>query len=295
MMKSERRLQAACLALLLVAGPFLADEVLSDEVLSDEVLADEAVEETSDRRACPAMEQLRPLLNSERIKRCFGSYGVEVIEQQGNLRISSLYSHAAEETESGGEHGSLLHADDTAPAGGSHAADTPANHRITRTLAISEFADGLPDSLQEAYAAIRAGASMGATLENSGWRVDKRHRWLGEVPASTNVLCMSGQPADQPPPQLAAQVYDLWVKRDHEEVRFALLAELHDPRYLTLQDLRQIYPDQAGGLQFADETVQRMLQHAAGFCAQRSIVAMPQKRVDQPTFRKTFPTVLTNS
>ncbi len=233
---SEFRRLAACLVVLLLASHALARESI-------------------EARACPAMDQLRPLLNSERIKSCFGSYGVEVIYQQGTLRISSLYSLAGAMADHPREQGSLLQVD--------------AGNRITRTLAISEFADGLPDSLQEAYAAIRAGASMGATLENSGWRVDKRHRWLGEVPAGTNLLCMSGQPADQPPPQLAAQVYDLWVKRDHEEVRFALLAELHDPRYLTLQDLRQIYPDQAGRLQFADETVQRMLQRAAGFCAQR--------------------------
>jgi hypothetical protein len=222
-MKFELRLLAACLVLLLTA-----DHALSRE--------------PADTRACPPMEQLRPLLNSERIQSCFGSYGVEVIEQQGNLRISSLYSHAA---------------------------DNSADNRITRTLAISEFADGLPDSLQEAYAAIRAGASMGATLQASGWRVDKRHRYLGEVPASTNVRCMSGMPANQPPQQLAAQVYDLWVMREDEEVRFALLAELHDPSYLTLQDLRQIYPEQANQLQVADKTVQQMLQRAARSCAQR--------------------------
>jgi hypothetical protein len=251
-MMSERRRLAACLVLLLVAGHTLADEAI-------------------ETRACPAMDQLRPLLNSERIQRCFGSYGVEVIEQQGNLRISSLYSLAVGGPSEGREHGSLLQqpVQGNPAAGGSHAADNSVDNRITRTLAISEFAHGLPGSLQEAYSAIRAGASMGATLEDAGWRVDKRHRWLGEVPASTIFGCMTGQPSNQPSPQLAAQVYDLWVIREDEEARFALLAELHDPRYLTLQDLRQIYPEQASQFQVADETVQRLLQRAARSCAQR--------------------------
>lgn len=226
--------------------------------------------------ACPAFEQLRPMLNSERIQACFGSYGVEVLEQQGNLRISSLYSHAADEPANGREQGSLLH---LKPVGGSIAADIPlesreqgsllrANTRITRTLAISEFATDLPAALQAPYEAIREGASMGATLEAAGWRVDKRHRYVGEVPASATLRCMSGLPAETTQ-ELAVQVYDLWVARDQAEIRFALLAELHDPRYLTLQDLQQIYPGQAIPSRSADEASLLMLQRAAEVCAGR--------------------------
>ena len=210
----ERWLQAACLLLMLHTAPG--------------ALAKDP--------SCPTYEQLRPLLNSERIQSCFGSYGVEVLEQEGLLRISSLYSLDGEQ-------------------------------RITRTLAISEFAAGLPADLQQPYQAIRAGASMGATLEAAGWRVDKRLRYLGEVPASDSSRCMSGLPAGDPDASLAIQVYDLWVVRGDEKVRFALLAELHDPRYLTLQDLQQIYQDQVDPAETADETHTRMLQHAAQACA----------------------------
>ncbi len=35
---------------------------------------------------CPAWPELQPMLNSERITACFGSYGVEVLQQEGNLR-----------------------------------------------------------------------------------------------------------------------------------------------------------------------------------------------------------------
>jgi hypothetical protein len=188
--------------------------------------------------ACPAYEQLRPLLNSERIEACFGSYGVEVLAQQGNLRISSLYSLAT---------------------------DIPAGHRLTRTLAISEFAADLPDTLQAPYQAIRDGASMGATLEAAGWRVDKRHRYVGEVPVSTSFRCLSDLPTGSPQ-QWAVQVYDLWVLRDDKEVRFALLAELHDPRYLTLQDLQRIYPAMINQQQPADPAFGRLLQEAGRVC-----------------------------
>lgn len=220
-MRPERWLWAACL--LLMAGCASASK-------------------HSTNPSCPPPEQLRPLLNSERIQSCFGSYGVEVIEQQGRMRISSLYSVDA--TRDG-------------------------EQRVTRTLAVSEFADSLPDSLQEAYAAIRAGASMGATLQGAGWRVDKRHRYFGEVPASDTLRCMSGLPADYASQVLAVQVYDLWVVRDEKEVRFALLAELHDPRYLTLADLRQIYDGPADPMQQADAASQSMLRRAAGVCATR--------------------------
>ena len=201
--------------------------------------------------ACPAYEQLRPLLNSERIQACFGSYGVEVLVQQGNLRISSLYSLG----------------DCTNDFVGKASCGRPlaAESHITRTLAISEFATDLPEALQTPYRAIRDGASMGATLEAAGWRVDKRHRHVGEVPISTTFGCMSGLPAGASQ-QWAVQVYDLWVLRNESEVRFALLAELHDPRYLTLQDLYRIYPAMIDELQPVDPAFEQLLQQATRVC-----------------------------
>jgi len=185
---------------------------------------------------CPANDQLRPLLNSERIQGCFGSYGVEVLEQTGSLRISSLYSLDGEQ-------------------------------RITRTLAISEFAREMPKDLQPIYQSIRDGASMGSTLETAGWRVEKRHRYFGEVPISDAFRCMSGLPESDPNQLLAVQVYDLYVVRGQQTVRFALLAELHDPRYLNLQDLQQIYDGLVEQLSIEDDASRAMLRRAAAVCA----------------------------
>lgn len=186
--------------------------------------------------SCPVHDQLRPLLNSERIQSCFGNYGVQVLEQSGTLRISSLYSRDGEQ-------------------------------RITRTLAISEFAAEMPQDLQPVYQAIRAGASMGSTLEVAGWRVEKRHRYFGEIPISNTFRCMSGLPEFDPSQVLAVQVYDLYVVREEREVRFALLAELHDPRYLSLADLQQIYDGLVGQLSIEDDASKAMLERAAAVCA----------------------------
>jgi hypothetical protein len=212
--------------------------------------------------ACPTYEQLRPMLNSERIESCFGSYGVEIVEQQGNLRISSLYTLAVDNPAIGRERGSL-HPGDEQSVGESLAADI----RTTRTLAISEFATDLPPSLDTAYQAIRGGASMGATLQAKGWRVDKRQRFLGEVPVSDVGRCMSGQAESWAGEMLAVQVYDLYVVNPTETVRFALLAELHDPRYLTLTDLQRIDGELPDSMQQPDAAWLQLLQQAAPICA----------------------------
>ena len=38
------------------------------------------------------IEELRPLLNSERIERKFGSYGIDVLRNDDAVRMSNLYS-----------------------------------------------------------------------------------------------------------------------------------------------------------------------------------------------------------
>ena len=45
----------------------------------------------------PAQAPARELLNSERIAAAFGSYGVEVLEQDDTVRVSNLYSGEGEE------------------------------------------------------------------------------------------------------------------------------------------------------------------------------------------------------
>jgi len=80
--------------------------------------------------------------------------------------------------------------------------------------------------------------------------------------------CFSSPPEPECGQNLAVQVYDLYAIKGKEVVRFALLAELHDPRYLTLPDLQHIYAATAGQLQQPDADSKQMLRQLAEVCAQ---------------------------
>jgi hypothetical protein len=165
--------------------------------------------------SCPPIEEMRPLLNSERIEACFGSYGVEVLCQDGDLRISNLYS------------------------------DGDYDKHFTRTLAVTRFREEPPMELGAALGRIREGASIGSTLKAEGWRVDKKGRYIGELTV-TSTFGPSSTQADGIAAHVAAvYVYDLRAVRNGEVADFATIAELYDPQYLTLSDLEVIYAAEA--------------------------------------------------
>lgn len=157
-------------------------------------------------------------LNSERIEARFGSYGVEILEQNAARRVTCLYS-------------------------GSGAA------RRCRTLAIVRFADPPPAPLVDELADIRAGASLGATLAAGGWRVEKVNRYLGEI-AADSAIAHSAVAYFSPieATGLAVHIYDLNARRGAERLPVAALLEIHDPAYLGAGDVQKIYdplPDEA--------------------------------------------------
>ena len=65
-------------------------------------------------------KMLRPLLNSERIRLKFGSYGIEVLKQAGSLRVSNLFSKS----------------DDV---------------KTTRTLAVVSYPEQIPKALAKSH------------------------------------------------------------------------------------------------------------------------------------------------
>jgi len=163
--------------------------------------------------SCPATESMRPLLNSERIRACFGSYGVEVLCQSGDLRVSSLYS-----TGSAGE-------------------------RVTRTLAVTRFRKEVPAELGSTMGKIRKGASIGATLKEEGWGVEKYPRFMGAIQIPEDFRRMTGLNEDGGTVDSLAAVfiYGLSAHKDGAGVDIAIITEMYDPRYLTLSDLEAIY------------------------------------------------------
>ncbi len=157
----------------------------------------------------PQYEELRPLLNSERIERIFGSYGIEVLESEP-IRVSNLYSQ---------ENGK----------------------QVCRTFAIVDFSDSIPETLSAPYREIRKGGSLGATLKNAGWEIEKRHEFFGEAKAGKRFRDLAQLESDAGDTRYAIHIYTLWAKRDEQRHPFSTIAEIHHPQYLELEDLKGIY------------------------------------------------------
>ena len=153
----------------------------------------------------------RPLLNSERIEQSFGSYGVHIVTQSPAFRATCLYSGA------GGD-------------------------RVCRTLAVVRFAQDSDPRLATSLDRIRQGASLGSTLLDAGWQVEKTRGEIGQLTSSVSGhedLSRFLGLADPVP--LAFHIYALQAVRDELRVPVAELFELHHPAYLTEAELRRIY------------------------------------------------------
>ena len=149
-------------------------------------------------------------LNSERIERVFGSYGLRVLEQQPQLRVTSLFSNSI-----------------TGP--------------VCRTLATVRFPANLPAALADPHRAIVQGGSIGATLRESGWEIRKVNRHLGTISVPEDAARLSALMKIGVPDALAMHIYDLDVHRGEEHYRYATIIEVHHPDYLSASSLQTLY------------------------------------------------------
>lgn len=176
-------------------------------------------------RGRPSPEELRPLLNSERIERIFGSYGIEVLQNRP-VRVSNLYS----------QDGDI---------------------RTCRTFAVVEFAENIPQELAQAYQQILAGESLGATLKKAGWKVDKQHRFFGGTTFGQGFYQLARLDVRQTELTAAIHIYALYAQRNGESTEFARIAEIHHPDYLSFSELKEIYADHlAGNLELNNEDLE---------------------------------------
>ena len=157
-------------------------------------------------------------LNSDGIRAKFGTYGVEVIRQDENVRVSSLYS-----VESGG--------------------------RITRTLAVVLFAGEALAVAEDEHKDIVAGASIGSTFRDAGWQIHKANVYLGELRGSGKGTLVDQWLGYARQGIFAIHIYDFFIQKDGRSHKYATIAEIHDPDYLTLPDLQARYSDEASQLQ----------------------------------------------
>jgi hypothetical protein len=150
----------------------------------------------------------RELLNSERIQANFGTYGIDVLEQDQNVRVSNLYSFPR------------------------------AGDRTCRTFAIVQYAPSIDPAIRREHAAIVAGGSIGAVFAAAGWELRKRHLSYAERPATAKLAALMRIAVDTP---LAEHVYALDVVKGGRTIEYATIAEIHHPAYLRIVDLVKIY------------------------------------------------------
>jgi hypothetical protein len=151
----------------------------------------------------------RELLNSERIAQRFGSYGIAVLESDGRVRVSNLYSEGQ---------------------GG----------RVCRTFAVVSYPANVDAAIASEHDEIVRGGSIGAVFTAHGWKVGKTNLRFLEIEATARVAELMHV---APGTKLAAHAYELDVSRAGRTLEYALLVEVHHPDYLRLADLRAIYGD----------------------------------------------------
>ncbi len=153
------------------------------------------------------------LLNSERIQQRFGSYGIEVLQQDERIRRSNLYS-----VESG--------------------------NRVCRTYAVVEFIDPVDPELTATHKAVVDGESIGTSFRAAGWRIGKATIHVGSMQlpgpqhAVAKLMDLDG------PASLGVHAYRLVLHKGSQTVHYATIIESHHPLYLSETELSQLYADE---------------------------------------------------
>ena len=151
-----------------------------------------------------------PLLNSERIRQEFGSYGVEVLEEENDVRVSSLYSIEQES-------------------------------KVTRTIAVVNYPSQIPEQLLPAHLEIKNGGSIGEVFSREGWSISKRNLYFGEWQGSADLSGVYTLMGGIKPTALAVHMYEFVVSRAGEQFGYATITEIHHPDYLNETELETIY------------------------------------------------------
>ena len=151
------------------------------------------------------------LLNSERIERSFGSYGIEVLSQNSAVRRSNLYSSSR-------------------------------GSRTCRTYAVVEFVDPAAIELAAEHQAVLAGQSIGSTFQNSGWRIEKVNSYIGNLQLPNTDHPVAELMKLNSEAILGVHAYQLVLHKGAVAVHYATIVETHHPDYLDAAELRDIYP-----------------------------------------------------
>jgi len=173
-----------------------------------------------------------PLLNSERIRQKFGSYGIAVVQESEELRVSNLYS-------------------------------VEGGKKITRTLAVVFYPATIPSSMLAEHEKIKSGQSIGEVFKRNGWKIGKQNVYFGEIDASPDYEGVYSSMGESNEVNLALHIYQLMVAKDGRQYRYVTIAEVHHPDYLDLALLREINNAQITESELNKESIQSILDAVA--------------------------------
>lgn len=155
----------------------------------------------------PCDSTLSPkLLNSERIEKKFGGYGIDVLYNSAQLRVSNLYD----------------------------------GKKITRTLAVVDYPDFIDSSFFKEHEIIVQGGSIGSVFKTHGWTIDKKNIFLGELAPSADYNKLCALMGNIPPSKLSVWIYVFNIRKDGKAFPYATITEVYHPDYLSLADLKCI-------------------------------------------------------
>ncbi|ACU64084.1 hypothetical protein [Chitinophaga pinensis] len=149
------------------------------------------------------------LLNSERIEKKFGAYGIDVLYNSPHLRVSNLYD----------------------------------GKKITRTLAIVDYPENIDSSFSKEHEQVVNGGSIGSTFKAQGWKIEKKTIYLGELSPSVDYNALYKLMGNVTPQKLSIWMYIFYIQKNGKEYPYVTISEIYHPDYLSLADLRCISND----------------------------------------------------
>ncbi|PSL23746.1 hypothetical protein [Chitinophaga ginsengisoli] len=149
------------------------------------------------------------LLNSERIEKKFGAYGIEVLYNSTSLRVSNLYD----------------------------------GKKITRTLAVVNYPETIDSSFSKEHQQVVNGGSIGSTFKAGGWKIVKKTIYLGELSPSADYKALYKLMGNITPQKLSIWMYVFYIQKNGSEYPYVTISEIYHPDYLSLADLRCINKD----------------------------------------------------
>ena len=149
------------------------------------------------------------LLNNERIKMKFGSYGIEVLKTSPSLRISNLYSLSE-------------------------------GQKITRTFAVVQYPQTINPAYSREHQIIANGGSIGQVFKEANWNITKRNLFFGSLAATPDYKKVYDLMGLKTPYELSVRIYQFQISKNELSYAYATIIETHHPFYLSFNDLTKI-------------------------------------------------------